>query len=172
MIRKALTNEYEKVLNFYDRLIDDMQGREYHPKWQKGIYPAPAELKSALENSELFIFEEAHEVIAAMRLNHEAADGYEKASWAVDAAKEEVTVIHMLGVAAPHQGKGIAKQMVRFVIEKAQSEKQKAVRLDVLLGNLPANRLYESMGFAYREKITLFYEDTGMTDFELYEYTL
>lgn len=172
MIRKAKTNEYERVLEFYYHLIDDMQGMVYHPKWQKGVYPAPEELKIALENSELFIDEEAGEVVAAMRVNHEVTDGYEKVSWAVDAAKEEVTVIHMLGVAASFQGKGIAKSMVQFAIDTARSQKQKAIRLDVLVGNIPANRLYESMGFAYREKLTLFYEDTGVTDFELYELVL
>ena len=172
MIRKAEANEYERILDFYFQLIDDMQGMEYHPKWQKGIYPDPKELKIALENSELFIDEEAGEVVAAMRVNHEVTDGYEKVKWAVDAAKEEVTVIHMLGVAVPCQGKGIAKKMVQFVIDAAKRDRQKAIRLDVLVGNIPANRLYESMGFAFQEKVSLFYEDTGVTDFELYELAL
>ena len=172
MIRAAEKNEYGKVLSFYDKLIDDMQGCKYHPKWQKGIYPDPEELKTAVEKSELFIYEEADEIVAAMRLNHEVTDGYEKVSWTVDAAKEEVTVIHMLGVAVRQQGKGIAKKMVKYAIDTARRESQKAVRLDVLVGNVPANRLYESMGFEFREKITLFYEDTGITDFELYEFVL
>ena len=172
MIRKAKANEYERILEFYYHLIDDMQGMEYHPKWQKGIYPDPEELRIALKNGELFIDEESGEVVAAMRVNHEVTDGYEKVSWAVDVAKEEVTVIHMLGVAFAFQGKGVAKEMVQFVIDTARSEKQKAIRLDVLVGNIPANRLYESMDFEFRDKITLFYEDTGVTDFELYELVL
>ena len=172
MIRIAKTNEYESVRKFYDQLIDDMNGMEYHPKWQKGIYPDPKELRIALENSELFIDEVSGEVVASMRVNHAVTDGYEKATWAVKAAKEEVTVIHMLGVAASFQGKGIAKEMVQFVIDTARREKQKAIRLDVLVGNIPANRLYESMGFVFREKIALFYEDTGLTDYELYELVL
>lgn len=172
MIRKATVNEYERVLEFYYQLIDDMQEMEYHPKWQKGIYPDPEELKIALENEELFIEEENDEIIAAMRVNHEGTEGYEKIAWATDAAKEDVTVIHMLGVAFSRQRKGIAKKMVQFVIDQARNEKQKAIRLDVLVGNIPANRLYESMGFEYRDKIMLFYEDTGLTNFELYELVL
>ena len=172
MIRVAHINEYKRVLDFYYQLIDDMEGMEYHPKWQKGVYPDPAELRIALENAELFIDEEENEVISAMRVNHDVTDGYDKVAWAVDADKEHVTVIHMLGVAASHQGKGIAKKMVQFVIDKAGSERQNAIRLDVLVGNIPANRLYESMGFEYRERITLYYEDTGFTDFDLYEMVL
>ena len=172
MIKVADINEYNRVLDFYYQLIDDMEGMEYHPKWQKGVYPDPAELHIALENAELFIDEEENEVVAAMRVNHDVTDGYEKVSWAVDADKEHVTVIHMLGVAAAHQGKGTAKKMVQFVIDNARRKGQKAIRLDVLVGNIPANRLYESMGFELRDRITLFYEDTGYTDFDLYEMVL
>ncbi len=190
MIRQAKPSEYEQVLDFYNRLIDDMEGRPYHPKWKKGIYPDPRDLRAALDAGDLYICEEtgettAHEesgaatarkipgkILAAMRVNHEAAEGYEKVAWAVDAPKEQVFVLHMLGVAADRQGEGIGKKMVKFAIDLARRSGQKAVRLDVLSGNLPANRLYESMGFAFREKVTLFYEDTGIMDFELYELPL
>ena len=172
MIRKANINEYDSVLAFYYQLIDDMEDMEYRPMWQKGVYPDPKELQAALNNAELYIDEEDGHIIAAMRVNHDATDGYEKITWAIDASKEEVTIIHMLGVSRAVQGKGIAKKMVQHVIDSAREEKQKAIRLDVLFGNIPANRLYESMGFQYREKITLFYEDTGITDFELYELVL
>ena len=65
MIRKAETSEYEQVLDFYYQLIDDMEDMEYHPKWQKGIYPDPKDLQAALNNSELFI-----DVEAEKRENH------------------------------------------------------------------------------------------------------
>jgi len=172
MIRKAGKKEYEKVINFYYQLIDDMQGMEYHPKWQKGVYPDPKEVELAIQNDEMYIYEQDGIVISAMRVNHAATEGYEKVKWKVDASENEVYIIHMLGVALYHQGCGVAKQMVKFVIEKAREEGQKAIRLDVLCGNIPANRLYEAMGFEFIEKITLFYEDTGITDFELYELVL
>lgn len=171
-IRKAEKTEYEAVKEFYNTLIDDMQGMEYHPKWQKGIYPAYDELEKALEDSELYIGLEDGKIISAMRVNHAATEGYEKISWGTDAAEDEVTLIHMLGVAVSVQGKGIAKEMVQYVLDTAKEAGQKAVRLDVLFGNLPAYRLYDSMGFKRMGDITLFYEDTGITDFTLYEYIL
>ncbi len=48
----------------------------------------------------------------------------------------------------------------------------KAIRLDVLKGNLPAEKLYSGLGFRYLHTLNMFYEDTGWTDYELYEYTL
>ena len=47
-----------------------------------------------------------------------------------------------------------------------------ALRLDVLGTNLPAQKLYTAMGFQYRTTLKLFYEDTGTTDYLLYELVL
>ena len=38
--------------------------------------------------------------------------------------------------------------------------------------NLTAQKLYERVGFQYRGTLQLYYEDTGLTDFRLYEYIL
>ena len=62
--------------------------------------------------------------------------------------------------------------MVRFVIDKAGTDGMKAIRLDVLKGNLPAEKLYVGLGFTYLHTLKMFYEDTGWTDYELYEYKL
>jgi ribosomal protein S18 acetylase RimI-like enzyme len=62
--------------------------------------------------------------------------------------------------------------MVRFAIETARAAGMKAIRLDVLKGNVPAERLYPAMGFTYVDTIKLFYEDTGRVDFELFELVL
>ncbi len=76
-------------------------------------------------------------------------------------------VIHMLGVHSDFAGKGLARKMVRFAVEEAKSRGMKAIRLDVLEGNLPAERLYVSEGFVYVDTLQLFYEDTGRTNFNL-----
>ena len=172
LIRPAAADEFEAVQGFYWQLIDDMQGLQHHPKWQKGVYPADDELKKALAGGEMYLGTEDERIVAAMRVNHAVTEGYEAGRWSIDAAPEEVTVIHMLGVAVSEQQRGLAGQMVRFAIDRALHEGQKTVRLDVLHGNLPAYRLYDSMGFVPVGDVALFYEDTGLTDFTLYEYNL
>ena len=48
----------------------------------------------------------------------------------------------------------------------------KAVRLDVLEGNVPAERLYSGLGFSCVGMVPMFYEDTGWKNFKAYEYVL
>lgn len=62
--------------------------------------------------------------------------------------------------------------MVKEVIRIAGERHQRAIRLDVLNGNMPALKLYESMGFEHRRTTQMFYEDTGWTDYLLYELVL
>ena len=49
---------------------------------------------------------------------------------------------------------------------------KKAVRLDILGTNAGAERLYTGMGFRFVQARTLFYEDTGWTEYRLFEYPL
>jgi len=58
------------------------------------------------------------------------------------------------------------------VIGLAKERGIKAIRLDVLEGNLPAEKTYTSVGFSFVETLQMFYEDTGWTNFKLYEYDL
>ena len=62
--------------------------------------------------------------------------------------------------------------MVQKAIELGKSAKAKAIRLDVLSGNYPAERLYRKLGFKYVDTVQMFYENSGLTDFLLFEYTL
>lgn len=44
--------------------------------------------------------------------------------------------------------------------------------IHALGGNVPAEKLYTRMGFQYMDTLQMYYEDTGWTDYELYEYVL
>lgn len=99
-------------------------------------------------------------------------DGYQEFDWPTKAANTEVTVIHALGVHPKCKGKGYAKQMVHEAFAVAKRNHQKVIRLDVLNGNMPAERLYTSLGFHYMHTLKMFYEDTGWTYYKLYEYVL
>ena len=65
-------------------------------------------------------------------------------------------VIHALGVDPEKAGKGYGRKMVQFAIDTARQNQQKVIRLDVLKGNVPAERLYSGMGFCYLHTLPMF----------------
>lgn len=172
IIKKTNPEQYPMVRAFYHSLIDGIVDFPYNAGWKKDIYPSPDYLIKTISNGELYIAIENDEIIAAMILNHECNEGYNEFQWPTDAEESEITVIHALGVHPSQMGKGYAKKMVKFVIETAKNNNQKVIRLDVLKGNVPAEKLYMGLGFEYLHTLSMFYEDTGWTDYELYEYRL
>lgn len=168
-VRIAEVGELRKVMALYESMIDAMEHMEYKPGWKKGIYPDESYVREAIEKGELYVGLLDGEFTAAMILNHSCADGYERADWRIEAEPDEITVVHTLGVALEHQRQGLARKMIEHVLDLASQNGQKAIRLDVLAKNLPAKRFYESLGFWCCGEMKLFYEDTGLTEFYLYE---
>ncbi|MEZ7589286.1 GNAT family N-acetyltransferase [Veillonella atypica] len=139
---------------------------------EKRFYPEPEFLLSSISKGELFVGLINNQIMAAMIINHESNEGYNNFNWSTNANEDEVIGIHALGVHPEYAGHGYAKQLVRFAIAYAKQNHQKAIRLDVLKGNVPAEKLYSSMGFKYLHTLPMYYEDTGLTDYELYELPL
>lgn len=171
-IRLAGQDEFQAVRAFYHLLIDQMEGAAYTPGWEKDVYPENDQLRQAIDRRQLYLGELAGDIAAAMILNRECNEGYRGAPWRVEAAPEEVSVIHALGVLPACQGRGLGREMVRAAVELARSQGSRVVRLDVLAGNLPAEQLYLGEGFYYVATARMFYPDTGWTDYEMYELPL
>ena len=72
----------------------------------------------------------------------------------------------------PFLPKGIGAQLVNEIISAARSESKKAIRLDILGTNTAAERLYTKCGFRFVQAKPLFYEDTGQTEYKMYELDL
>ena len=171
-MRAARGDEFDRVRAFYYDLIVKMQGSPYHPKWQIGIYPEDSYLQRAVEAGQMYLACCEDQIVGAMILNQSANAGYEGVCWPVEAKDSEVMLIHTLGV-LPEAGKqGVGGAMVQEAIRLAREAGMKALRLDVLVGNLPAEKLYRKAGFSFVQRVELFYEDTGWCSFDLYEYPL
>lgn len=169
-IRVADSSDYNNVREFFYTLIDAMADAEYKPGWEKDIYPTQEFLIKSIENHELYVGETGSRLVSCMVVNHEYNDGYRKIQWSVEAKDSELFVIHALGVHPAFSGQGIAKQMVQKMIESAYKNNIKTIRMDVLEGNVPAERVYIENGFKFVDIIQMFYEDTGWTNFKLFEF--
>ena len=171
-IRIGNIEELGKVKNFYDSLIEEMQEAEYKPGWKKDIYPTMEMLREALENRELYIGEEEGKTAACMILNQNCNERYQEISWKTEAGPDQVLAVHTFGVHPRFSGRGLGKKMMEEAVKMASDRGMKTIRLDVLAGNFPAEKLYQKVGFQYAGSLNIFYEDTGWVDFNLYEYRI
>ena len=169
-IRTAGIDDYNNVKEFYYSLIEELQYAKYSPEWKKDIYPTQEYLLASIRNNELYIGEKDGHIASCMVVNHEYNDGYREIQWLVEATDQELFVVHLLGVLSEYSGNGIAKQMVHKVIEMAKENNIKTIRLDVLDGNLPAEKVYTKIGFKYLDTIQMFYENEGWLKSKMFEY--
>ena len=96
-------------------------------------------------------------------------EDYHEILWSQNLKDDEVASLHILTVTPEYQGKGISKRMMAEIISLVIKKGKKAIRLDALASNIPAQHMYEKLGFAYRGKRNLYAENTGWTDFLYYE---
>lgn len=169
VIRPAQMTEYENVREFYHSLINAMKGAQYNPGWEIDIYPSQDFLRESIESQTLYIGKWDTEIASCMVLNRKCNKSYRAITWPSRLDQSECMVIHALGVHPDFTGRGLAKRMVQKAAAVARENGMKAIRLDVLAGNLPAEKLYEGQGFKKVQTVPMYYEDTGWTDYEGYE---
>ena len=169
-IRTAGMDDYDNVRDFYYSVIDGLKDAKYSPDWKKDIYPTQEYLSDCIKNNELYVGETDGKIVSCMVVNHEYNEGFSKVKWSVEAKDTELYVVHILGVLSAYSGRGIGSQMVQRVIETARENKIKTIRLDVLDGNLPAEKTYVKSGFKYVDTIDMFYENEGWLRSRMFEY--
>ncbi len=92
--------------------------------------------------------------------------------WSIACAPDEVLIPHALAVNPKLQGNGVGRLVVEKIVALAKARHKKAVRLDVLSACKAAERLYTRCGFQFVEAKDMFYEDTGWTEYKMFELNL
>ena len=168
-IRLARTDEFDAVRYFYYDIIDYLETAPYSPGWKKDIYPSRDDLRNAIDRRELWVYELGGRIASAMILNSSRVEGYERLERESGISGESALFIHTLAVLPDFQRRGIASAMVCHAISIARERGCKAVRLDVLEGNEPAELVYTKLGFEFMYTMNIFYEDTGWADYKIYQ---
>ena len=80
-------------------------------------------------------------------------------------------MIHILGVNPDEQGKGLGKRMINEAVTLSKTKGKLACRLDVLGSNVPAQNCMKLKTLCVGKQ-HWYTDNTGWTDFCLYEYVI
>jgi ribosomal protein S18 acetylase RimI-like enzyme len=168
----ARIDDLNNVTNLYDEIIDQTKNIEVYARWKKGLYPTEKMIRDYIKMNALYILKEGNALIGAMAVTVDNDTDYQTITWNVSAKEKEAAVLHILGVHPSYQNKGIGNRLIDEAVKIAKDNKKKALRLNALSSNIPAQKLYVKKGFVYCGTLNLYAENTGYTDFLFYEYNL
>ena len=158
MIRKATPADLPAAEAIYSAILDrEESGGPVYTNWQRGKYPTIETARAALEAGTLYVGEEDGALWGVVNLNGEQLPEYGAIPWSIPAEREQVGVIHTLCIHPAWSGRGLARQMVAFCETEARRLGKSVIRLDTWEGNLPANRLYPSLGYRYAGAAEFFF---------------
>ena len=173
--RRADIGELDSVRHFYWDVIDNIHKNNTSGEnlgWEKGVYPSDALLRESLLRGELYVLTENGALCACVILNSSWNEGYNGCPWSIECAPDEVLVPHALAVSPAMQGRGIGRAVVENMLALARSQNKRTVRLDVLGACKAAERLYTRCGFRFVAAKDMYYEDTGWTEYKMFELEL
>ena len=173
--QKAGEADFSLIQRFYWNVIDSIHKNNIKNEnlgWEKGVYPSDSFLKTSLAKGELYTLAENGTLYACVILNSEHSPGYDGCAWSLACRPDEVLTPHALAASPQFQNKGIGKIVVENILRLAKAQHKKAVRLDILSACKAAEHLYTSCGFQFIEAKQMFYEDTGYTEYKLFELNL
>lgn len=168
-IRQANIKDTDSILKFYEELIDQIKDNKHTPQWENGVYPKEENIKKSIKSNEMYIGEIDSKIACAMVLDHNANKGYENIKWLTDVDFNNVYVIHLLAVTPEYNNRGFAKQLLNFAFDKAKNEGMKSIRLSIMNGNIPAEKLYQKQGFEFVGSMEVYDEDRGLKFFNVGE---
>lgn len=163
--------DLDVLTSLYAQAVKYLESHVNYPKWHSD-YPCRDSIRSCIQTRTQFICMENGCPVGAVVLNEEPGGRYEAVSWASSLRQGEYLVLHTLAVSPVCYGQGVGSKMVALCIQYARKNGYKAIRLDVVPGNVPAIRLYEKMGFTYAGTADLLRGIEDIPLFDLYELNL
>ena len=147
MFRLAEAADLTQISEIYEAIFDREDQGPVYTNWLRGTYPTAESARQVLEAGTLYVGEEDGVLWGVVNLNGQQLPEYDRIPWSIPAEADQVGVIHTLCIHPARSGRGYAKQMVAFCEETARAQGKTVIRLDTWEGNVPANRLYPSLGY-------------------------
>lgn len=171
-IRLATKKDFDEIMDNYLIMTEYPGQVDSGAGWVNGIYPDDNMIQDAVDNNQYYVYELDNTIVGGMIINEAYTDGYESVEWQIATREGEFISIHALGVMPTARGKGIAKKLVKFAQDYGKTHNYKAIRIDVYGVNEAGKKLYPSTGFVLVDTVELYYEDTGLAEYLMYEYII
>ena len=162
-------SDFELVRSKYIEVIEHTPGIDRYARWSYGKHPSDELLKTYMDNGEMYLLSDGANIAGMTAVVTSQGQEYEAIPWTVSLSSDQVATLHLLAVCPDYQGNALGRYMLDEAADLAVKNGRKALRLDTLQSNLPAQHMYEKSGFSYRGKQHLYAENTGWTDFYYYE---
>ena len=136
------------VQELYRRSVAHLEATVNYPKWSSE-HPSDEGIAEAVRTGTQYICLDHGELLGALILSEDPEGCYEVGRWSAALEQGEFLVIHALAVDPSLGRSGVGSFMVEQCIALARRQGYRAIRLDVVPGNIPADRLYRKHGFVY-----------------------
>ena len=164
--------ELDDVTEFYDAETAYLEATINYPMWTHGEYPSRKDVTETIANGSQYAAYYGDRVVGAFMIDCDPRGDYTCGDWSVRIPEGEYLVVHALGVDHTMARRGIATEMMRYVLSFAERRGLPAVRLDVVPTNTPARALYEGLGFRFAGIHDLNRGFENIPVFTLYEYNI
>ena len=141
-------------------------------RWPYKIFLTTDYALDAARAGNQFICADGEKILAAFVLSEDPEGDYSKVTWSRDLAAGEYLVLHAFAVAPKFWRRGLGKKIVEFCLSYAAEKNYRALRLDIVPSNFPAQKLYEACGFKFVGAADLGRDFSGIPQFCLYERNL
>lgn len=165
----ARKENLDEIRAAYIDLIENTPGMDKCTQWVYGKRPCDELILDYIQKGEMYIQYENDEIAGMMSVTMGQGENYHQISWNGNFLDDEVCVIHLLAVTPAFQKNGIGRKLMTSAFELAKKQGIKAVRLDVLVENIPAQKMYEKLGFTNCCHEKMFVENSGILDFYFLE---
>lgn len=141
-IRLANKKDIEKVNILFKKVIFNMENNGIN-MWND-VYPF-CEFETDISNKEMYIIEEETEIVGSFVLSNFKDPDFDFIKWTINSKKW--ISINRLAISPNQQGKGYAKEAIKFIEEYAKSNGYDTIKLTVYKNNINAIGLYENMKY-------------------------
>ena len=144
--RKASLPEIPQIWEILQKAIQRRK-EDGSNQWQDG-YPNPEVIKADIEKEVGFVLTEGENLVGycAVLINDEPAYAGIEGKWLSD---EDFVVVHRIAIAQDYLGKGLAKEMMKFIEEFAIQNNIYSVKADTNFDNLGMIKSFEKAGYVY-----------------------